>query len=574
VGDVRLLILALSVAVVGLSALAHTLSIPYPVVLVVGCAALGFVPGVPPVVIDPDIVLLIFLPPLLYRAALFANFGDFRATVRVLTLNTILLVLVTAVAVAAVAHALIPDMSWEASFVLGAIVSPTDPVAAGAVMRRLNAPRQLLSAIEGEGLFNDATALVAYRLAVAAAVSGGFSLAHAGFKFVVGAVGGVAVGLFVGWLVGEVRRRIVDPQLSIAISLLTGYLAFVPADAIGVSGVLATVTAGIYIGVRAPRILGLRSRLQGYYVWEVVDFIINATLFALVGLQLRTVMEALSGFSAGQLVWYGLAASFTVVGARFVWFFTMPYVIRVLDRRAVQRARRRGARWRVVGAWSGMRGAVSLALALAIPLVSDAGDPFPQRDLIIYLTFAVIFFTLVVQGLTLPALIRRLEMDQDHTDDEEEAHARLLALKAALTQLDELAAEEWIPAETLERTRTIYHERKALFAERAGKISPHGYEDRSAANQQLLRLLMETQRELILRLRNNGELSNEAMNRIMRELDLEESRLEEQLPQVMVDLCKNVRSGRRTSSCRKLGWAERGWGTTLQTVLRFPTLVT
>src|SRR5919112_35892 len=231
-GQAELLIAGLLVAVAGLSTLARYLSVPYPIVLVVGGALLGFVPGLPEVELDPEIVLVVFLPPLLYGSSIFANFGDLRVNLRALTLSTVGLVLATMCAVAWIAHAAIPGLPWEAAFVLGAIVSPTDPLAAAAIMRRLDAPRRLVSAVEGEGLFNDATALVAYRVAVAAVVAGSFSVAQAGLRFVLGAAGGVAIGLVVGWLVAELRQHTTDTQISVTMSLLTGYAAFVPADAV------------------------------------------------------------------------------------------------------------------------------------------------------------------------------------------------------------------------------------------------------------------------------------------------------------------------------------------------------
>src|ERR1700712_2535489 len=286
-GQAEILIVGLLVAVAGLSALARSLSVPYPIVLVLGGAVLGFVPGLPEVKLDPEVVLVVFLPPLLYGASIYTNSNDLRANLRGLTLNAVGLVLVTMCVIAWAAHALIPGMSWEAAFVLGAIVSPTDPLAATTIMRRLDAPRRLVSSIEGEGLFNDATALVAYRVAVAAVVAGTFSLADAGLRFVLGVVGGMAIGLAVGWLSARIRARTDDPQVSIAISLLTGYAAFVPANAIGVSGVVATVTAGLYMGIRGSRALTVQPRLQGSFIWEIVDFLVNAILFVLIGLQLR-----------------------------------------------------------------------------------------------------------------------------------------------------------------------------------------------------------------------------------------------------------------------------------------------
>src|SRR5215210_363490 len=525
-GQAELLIAGLLVAVAGLSALARRLSVPYPIVLVVGGALFGFVPGLPEVKLDPEVVLVVFLPPLLYGSSIFANFGDLRANLRALTLSTVGLVLATMCAVAWAAHALVPGLPWEAAFVLGAIVSPTDPLAAATIMRRLDAPRRLVSAIEGEGLFNDATALVAYRVAVAAVVAGSFSLPGAGLEFILGATGSVAIGIAVGWIAAEIRKRTTDAQLSVTISLLTGYAAFVPADAIGASGILATVTAGIYMGIRAPQILPARTRLQSYFVWDILDFIVNAILFVLIGLQLRAVVDALSGYSASTLGGYALVVTGVVVGTRLVWFFTVPYLVRAIDRRPAQRARRVGARWRLVMAWSGMRGAVSLAVALALPLTTDAGGGFPQRDLIVFLTFAVIFFTLVVQGLSLPALIRHLGVSDGGADADEEVRARLVATKAAIERLDALAGEEWTSDETVERMHALYEYRKRRFAARAGKIEDEGYEDRSLTYQQMVQLVLGAQREALLRMRSDGELSNEAMNRILRELDLEESRLE------------------------------------------------
>jgi Na+/H+ antiporter len=526
VSEAELLIAGLLVSVAGLSALARLVAIPYPIVLVVGGALLGFVPGLPDVTLDPDVVLVVFLPPLLHSSSIFADFGFLRSSLRAITLTTVGLVLITMAAVALVAHALVPGMSWEAAFVLGAIVSPTDPLAAATILRRLQAPRRIVSAVEGEGLFNDATALVAYRVAVAAVVAGSFSLADATLDFVLAAAGGVAIGLVVGWAIAEIRQRVTDAQVSITISLLTGYAAFVPADAVGASGVLATVTAGIYMGIRAPRILPARIRLQGFFVWDILDFVVNATLFVLIGLQLRMVVDALGGYSTGELAGYAVAVSAVVVVTRLAWVLLVPLVIRLIDRRPSQVARRTAWRWRVVVGWSGMRGAVSLAVALAIPLHTDSGADFPQRDLIVFLTFAVIFFTLVVQGLSLPTVIRRLDVTDDGSDANEELRARLVATKAAIDQIDALSAEEWTRDDTIERMRGMYEYRKRRLAAQAGKIEDDGYEDRSIAYQQMVQIVLSAQREALLKLRANNELSNEAMNRILRELDLEESRLE------------------------------------------------
>jgi CPA1 family monovalent cation:H+ antiporter len=521
-----ILIAGLLVAAAGLSALARRLDVPYPIVLVIGGALFGFVPGLPEVRLAPEVVLVVFLPPLLYGESIFANFADFKANLRSLVGSTVALVLATMCAVAWAGHEL-AGLPWPAAFVLGAVVSPTDPIAAAAIMRRLGVPRRILSSIEGEGLFNDATALVAYRVAVVAVVAGSFSLAGAGLRFLLGAAGGVAIGLLVGWVSSLLRARAADAQISVTLSLLTGYAAFVPADAVGASGVLAVVTAGIFMGIRGPDVIAPQARLQGYFVWNILDFVVNAILFVLVGLQLRAVVEGLSGYPATTLAGYGLAVAGLVAGTRLVFYFTVPYLIRLLDRRPSQRARRVNAQWRLVLGWSGMRGSVSLAVALALPLTTDAGDAFPGRDLIIFLTFAVIFFSLVVQGLSLPVLIRRLGVGEDGgTDAEEEVNARLVAARAALARIDELGAQDWTRPDTVERMRAFYEYRTRRFAARAGEIDDDGFEDRTRNYQRMVHAVIAAQRDALVELRRQRRLSNEALNRILRELDLEELRLE------------------------------------------------
>ncbi|MHA3021168.1 Na+/H+ antiporter [Mycobacterium sp. BMJ-28] len=521
----EVVVTGLLAAVAVLGALACRLSVPYPIMLVLGGAAFGFIPGLPEIRLEPELVLALFLPPLLYKSAIYANFGDFRSNLRGLTMNSVVLVLVTMSAVACAAHLVIPGMAWHTAFVLGAIVSPTDPVAATAIMHRLDVPRRLVSDIEGEGLFNDATALVAYRVAVAATVAGGFALFDAGLKFFLGVLGGVAIGIATGWMSAWIRERITDVQISVTISLLTGYAAFLPAQAVGASGVLATVTAGIFMAIRSPEVLDARPRLQGYFVWDIVDFLINAILFALTGLQLRSIINGLHDYPLGALALYALAAAGTVVAVRMAWFCAVPPLIRAAARRPPPGPGRNSGSWQLITAWSGMRGAISLAVALALPLSTDAGS-FPHRDLILFLTFAVIFSTLVVQGLTLPALIHRLRPVDEASDAEEEFKARLVAAKAAIAQIDVLASEDWAREDTVQRMRALYEYRSRRFAARLGKIEDDGYEDRSGAYQQMIRLVLQAQRQALLNMRREGRLSNEMLNRILRDLDLEESRLE------------------------------------------------
>jgi monovalent cation/hydrogen antiporter len=436
-------------------------------------------------------------------------------------------VLLTMGAVAVVAHEVI-GLSWPLAFALGAIVSPTDPVAATAIMRQLGAPRRLVNFVEGESLVNDATALVAYRVAVSAAVGGSFSVLDAGIELVGAAVGGIAIGLVVGFLVAEIRGRLDDAPTELAISLLTAYAAFIPADELGLSGVLAAVTAGIYLGWRAPDLITPETRLQSFAVWEILVFLLNAALFILVGLQLPVIADGLESYSTGELVGYSALVCATVIGARFLFTFTTPYVIRALDRRPEQRARRIGARMRVVSAWAGMRGAVSLAAALSLPLQTDAGAPLPGRELILFITFVLILVTVVGQGLSLPYLIRRLGVREDGAEEAaEEARARYMAARAALDRLEELSAEDWTLDDTIERLRKLYEFRQRRVKVRTGKVEDsEGIEERSLSYQRLMHELYTVQRGAVIQLRNDGEISNAVMHRIERELDLEESRLE------------------------------------------------
>jgi monovalent cation/hydrogen antiporter len=521
VDNVEVILIALLVSVAVLAAAARTIDVPYPIVLVLGGVVLGLVPGLPDARLNPDLVLVVFLPPLLYSAAFFANLRDLRADLRPITLLSVGLVIATVLVVAVAAHEFVDDLSWPVCFALGAIVGPTDPVAGTAIMRRLGVPRRIVSVVEGESLVNDATALVAYKIALAAVAGAGFSLLDAGWDFVWKAAGGIAIGLAVGFVIAEIRKRLDDPLIENTIGLLTAYAAYVPAEHLNVSAVLAAVTVGCYVGWRAPEIAGAATRLQGFGMWELLQFMLNALLFILIGLQLPTIVSSLDDFSAATLIGYGALVSAAVIVTRLVWQFTIVYLLRAIDRRESVRARRSPWQSRFVIGWAGMRGAVSLAAALALP-----GD-FPQRDLIVFLTFAVIFTTLVLQGLTLPWVISVLGVHDDGREEREELKGRLMAAKAALARIDELEGEEWTRDDTIERMRGMYRYRKRRFAARAGLADDdEGIEDRSAAYQTLVREVLEAQRREIVRLRNSGDISNDVMHRLERELDLEDSRLE------------------------------------------------
>jgi monovalent cation/hydrogen antiporter len=527
VGDLQIVIAALFVSAAGLNAVANWLRVPYPIPLVLGGLLLGLLPGIPDIQLDPDLVLLVFLPPLLYAAAFFVDLRTLRTDARVISLSAVGLVIATASVVAVIAHEVI-HMPWTMSFVLGAIVSPTDPAAATAVMRQVGAPRRMVNVLEGESLFNDATALVIYKVAVGAAVGAGVSASHAGLEFFIDAAGGIAIGLAVGCVIAEVRKRVNDVNTELAISLFSAYGAFIPADQLGVSGVLAVVTAGIYLGFRAPEIASPESRMQGFALWSVLTFLLNATLFILIGLQLPVIVDGLRDRPAGEVIGYSAAVCAAAIATRFVWIFLTTFLIRAIDRRPSQRARRSPWRFRFVSGWAGMRGAVSLAAALALPLHTDAGAPLPERDLIQFITFALILVTVVGEGLTLPFLIRRLGVLEDGAEEEsEEIRARLVIARAALERVDELEGEEWTRDGTIERVRALYEFRQRRFKARAGKIEDtDGIEEGSIAYQRMMHEIYAVQRRELVRLRNSRAISADVMRRVERELDLEESRLE------------------------------------------------
>jgi Na+/H+ antiporter len=512
--------LGLLCAVAALLVVAPMLRVPYPILLVLGGLALGALPGMPELELEPELVLFGILPPLLYSSAFFTSLRDLRANVKPIGLLAVGLVLLTTVGVAVVAHELIDGLTWPAAFVLGAIVSPTDPIAGTAVARRLGVPRRLVTVVEGESLVNDGTGLVLYRVAVAAAVTGSFSLLDTGGLFVVAVFGGVAVGLGVAWIVRQVRRRLHNPPAELTISLLTGYFAFIPAELIGVSAVLAAVTAGIYLGWYTPELTDPQVRLQGVAVWEIVQYLLNALLFVLVGLQLPVVLDALGEIPVGRLLGYAAVVSITVIALRFLWVFA------VLN--APKWILRRMSSWR--GAfflsWAGMRGAVSLAAALALPLETDAGTPFPARDLILFLTFSVILVTLVGQGLTLPLVIRALGLEDDGLEAREDARARIRAAEAAVARLEELLEEEWVREDTAERMRGLYRFRTDRFRARLDDGDDGAIESRSQDYQRLRRELLDAEREAILDLRRTGVISNDVWMRVARDLDLEDQRLD------------------------------------------------
>jgi Na+/H+ antiporter len=514
----------LLVAVAVLLIAAGVVRVPYPILLVLGGLGLSFVPGIPEIQLAPDLVLIAVLPPLLYGASFFTSLRDLRENAGAITLLAVGLVLMTMLAVAAVAHFFIPDLGWQGAFVLGALVSPTDPTAAAAIGERLGLPRRIVALVEGESLVNDGTALVAYKFAVAAVVTGTFSLVNATGSFVLNVIGGIAIGLAIGFIIRQLRRRLDDPPLEITISLLSGYFAYLPAQAAGVSGVLAAVTVGVYMGWHTPELTSAQTRLQGIAVWEILFFVLNALLFALIGLQLPAILDALSGRTTGTLIGYAALVTAAVIAARFLWVVPGTYLT-ARFRRETRPIQEPGKASILLG-WSGMRGAVSLAAALALPLTTDAGAAFPNRPLIIFLTFGVILGTLVLQGLTLPAVVKALGLVDEGLAETEESKARLYAAEAALARLEELADEDWVREDTLERLRGLFGFRRERFRSRFDPESDGAVEDRSIDYQRLVRELLDAERDAVFELRRSRRIDDAVMRRVVRDLDLEEARLD------------------------------------------------
>ena len=505
--------------------LAYVTRIPYPIWLTAGGVIMGFFPGLPDVRLEPDLVLVIVLPPLLYSAAFFADLRELRRNAASIGLLAVGLVLATTFGVAAVAWLVVDDMTWQTAVLLGAVLGPTDPVAAIAIAGRVGAPRRIVSVLEGESLINDSTALITFKFALAAATTGVFSIVDATGEFFASVAGGVAIGLVVGWAVAFVRRRIEDAPTEGVLSLVTAYFAYLPADAIGASGVVAAVTTGIFLGFRAQVLTTAETRLQLYALWSLLVFVLNSLLFVLVGLQLPSVIDGLSSVEPLELALQALAIALAVMLIRFAWVFPLTYGPRMLSRRLRER-NPDPPQWRnvfVIG-FTGMRGAVSLAAALAIP------ESLPGRDLIVFFTFATIFWTVCVEGLSLPWLLRLLGVESDGEVEREEDKARLIAAMAAIERVDALVEEEWVREDTAERVRAMYNFRQRRMRARLGKPFEDETEEdidgRSQDYQRLLRELLVAQRAAILDLRREGRIGDDALRRVERELDLEETRLD------------------------------------------------
>jgi Na+/H+ antiporter len=526
VNDIELLI-ALVVAAALLVRIADAIAIPYPIVLVLGGLGIGLIPAHTEIEVDPEVFFLVFLPPLLQSAGYYASPRELRAELWPLSTLVVGLSLTTMAVVAITAEAVIPQLTIGEALVLGAILAPTDPVAAITSFSRVGVSERVTVLVEGESMLNDAVGLVAYKVALAAVVSGTFAVGDAGLDLLVAVVGGVGIGLAVAATAAYALRRLDDAPLSILISVLTGYFSFAVAEQVEASGVLAVVTGGLYLGARSHEIFDADLRLNATAFWRVLVFALNAILFILLGLQFPDILERIGDqLSPGEIVGYGLLVSGVVIAIRIAWQFLPMSLARIFP--ALGSADP-GDDWRerlLIG-WCGMRGAVSLAAALALPLELDTGAPLAERDLIIYLTVAVILSTLVLQGLTLPALVRRLRLGAQQAWAPDEAVARLAAAQAALDRLEELeTGAEPVPETALERLRELYQARFArCVASLTGKGEEVPIENPLEGYRHVRQDLIDRERAALIGLSQDGRVNRDVFRRIQRDLDLDEARL-------------------------------------------------
>ena len=519
--EIAVIIILLAV-VTALAEITDKIRIPYPILLVLAGIGIGFIPGLPHISLHPEIVFLVFLPPILYYAAWSTSWPDFKAAKRPITLLAIGCVIFTTCTVAWIAHTFIPGLGWPGAFVLGAIISPPDAVAATAATKGLGLPRRVITVLEGESLVNDATGLIAYRYAVAAVVSGTFSINQAGIQFVIVAIAGILLGLVIAVIFKWIHSITPDnPTNDTTLTFLAPYIAYLSAEAIHVSGVLAVVTAGLYLSWNSSTMFSQQTRLQANGAWNTVIFLLNGIIFILIGLQLDDVLGNIRGHSPGALVMYAGIVSLAVIIGRIVWVYPGTYLPRWVSRKIRRTEPRPNIRLVSVVAWSGMRGVVSLAAALALPLTIAGGEPFPNRNLIIFLTFAVIFSTLVLQGLTLGPLITLLGVKPDGSEHEQEQEARLRLAAGIIEHIEEHYALA-VSDEVLNRIKTKYE----IRMQRIRKV--HGGsldEEQINAFHMIQQELLEKERADVIRLRNDGMISDELRRKIEYELDLEEARL-------------------------------------------------
>jgi Na+/H+ antiporter len=534
-------IIFLLAVLISLSAMIERVKIPQPILLVAAGLLIGFIPSLPDLALDPEIIFLIFLPPLLYDAASQTSWHNFRADIRPISALAISLVFFTTMAVAVTAHYLVPHFGWPLAFLLGAIISPTDAVAASGIIKGLNLNRRIMTILEGESLVNDASALIAYRQALTAVLTGSFVFYDAGVQFLLVAGGGILVGIVVGYLLVFVHSKINNNALvETGMSLLTPYIAYLTAERLHVSGILSVVVAGLVISWRGPEIFTYQTRMRTRVIWDTIVFMLNGFVFILIGLQLPGILKQVKDFSTGQLIGYGVVISFVTILVRILWVFGGAYATRMFHAKNTEED---GAKekeefpWKnvLIIAWTGTRGVLSLATALALPLTLYTGKIFPQRHMILFLAFVVIFVTLVVQGLTLPLLIRVLKIHPDSNENKEQKELQLYIVNSTLHFID----TELSPSLDDENKNQL----KAKYNTRADKLTKEiRIHDRNEKKGQQAPVTVVTplmnaqveigkfQRELLIKLHKEGTFTDVAIKEVEREMDIDELKMDQQFP--------------------------------------------
>jgi CPA1 family monovalent cation:H+ antiporter len=520
------IILLLLVVIVVVTSFASRIRLPYAILLVLVGILLGFIPGLPRVRVEPDLILLLFLPPLVYASAWQTSWHEFHSNLRPILLLAVGLVLVTTTMVAVVAH-LAFALPWPVAFVLGAVLSPTDAVAASATAQSMGLARRTVTILEGESMVNDATGLVVYRFAVAVVVTGTFSLWQASLQFVIVSLGGLLLGLILAWPLAWLHRHLDDASIEITITLLTPYAAYLIAEELQVSGVLAALTAGLYLSRQSSRFFSANTRLQAYAVWGVLTFLLNGLLFLLIGVEWREILENITAETFWSVLGEAALVSATVIIVRLVWVFLATYLLRLLSPGLRLKDPYPGWRNVLIIGWTGLRGGISLAAALALPLGVATGQAFPERNLILVLTFGIILATLVGQGLSLIPLIRFLHVGRDSSLEEDVLQAQLAAANSALARLEELSRQDGTEQTFLTHLHARYEQRiKSLTETQDGEATTLSGPDGSILTHQHIRQeVLRAQREAVITLRDQGRIDDEALRIMERELDLEEQRL-------------------------------------------------
>jgi CPA1 family monovalent cation:H+ antiporter len=535
------IVIFLLAVLISLSALLERIKIPQPIVLVAAGLLIGFIPALPDLALDPNVIFLIFLPPLLFDAAAQTSWHDFRADIRPISAMAFSLVFFTTTAVAIIAHYLIPHFGWPLAFLLGSIIAPTDAVAASGIIKGMNLNRRVMTILEGESLANDASALIAYRLALTAVLTGTFAFGNAGLQFIIIAGGGIISGIVIGYILVFIHGKINNNALvETGLSLLSPYIAYLAAERFHASGILSVVTAGLIISWRGPEIFTYQTRMRTRVIWDTIVFMLNGFVFILIGLQLPGILKQVKVFSTGELIGYGIVISLVTILVRILWVFAGAYTTNIFRPKKIPVAIDNATEtvpWKnvLIIAWTGTRGVLSLATALALPLLLSTGKPFPQRHMILFLAFVVIFVTLVVQGLSLPLLIKVLNIKSNNNESKEEKELQLHMVNSTLHFIDtELSVK--IDEDAKKQLKNNYNARAEKLTK---QINIHKRNEKKK-NQSPVTIITpiltaqleisKFQRELLLKLHKEGGFSDAAIKEVERGMDIDDLKLNQSLP--------------------------------------------